>query len=452
VKRAVALSGCALFVGLALRLTPSAPVAGAATAPTRVPIAEFSPLPAVAAVTPAVRAVRDELLGEHWSDPAYVTLHWVGVSSFVVTIGGHLLLFDAWEVIGAHDGYVPITRDQLAALAPEAILVGHGHFDHAGDLGLVAGRANATVVGSEEICTVAEESAVREGAPTGFTCAITGTMTTPPPGTAQALQLFVDLPALTILQHVHSDTRPPGNGNELDPFAPVADPTPYTENPNTDPEELQRFFAQQRESNQGGTWLYHLQINDFTLLVGDSAGPIFEYPEVRAALDRFPSCVDVMANAILGFDQPVSGLQDPVAYVANVHPRLFLPTHGDAWFPGLSAGQAQYRVKLEAELAALPNPPALDFLVDPADYLAERAYRVDDPLWSTPIPGSSCAAAAPATPAAPVAPTNGAPLAATGSHMPASTALLLFAIGAAIRSGARDRRRGAGFRPRFTRS
>jgi L-ascorbate metabolism protein UlaG (beta-lactamase superfamily) len=420
VKRGLALVTCAIALAIGVR--------PADAAPRRVPLATFTPLPPAPPVSDEVRQLRDQLLGDHWRDPAYVTLHWTGVSSFVITIGGHLLLFDAWEIIGAVDGYLPISRDQLAALQPEAVLVGHGHFDHAGDLGLVAGRANATVVGSEEICTVAEESAMREGAPTDFSCAITGTMETPAPGVAQPLQLFADLPPITILQHVHSDTRPPGNGNALDPFAPVMDPEPYIEHLNTDPEELERFLAQQQESNQGGTWLYHLRIGAFTLLVGDSAGPIFEYPEVRAALDRFPDCVDVLANAILGFDQPVSGLQDPVAYVANVHPRVFLPTHGDAWAPVVSAGQAQYRDELEAGLAALEHPPEVDFLIDPDDYLAERAYRVDDPGWAAPMPGSSCAAGTAGAPTAPAATDGGSETTpATGWDLP-SVAIVALAI------------------------
>ena len=98
-----------------------------------------------------------------------------------------------------------------------------------------------------------------------------------------------------------------------------------------------------------------------------------------------------MTNAILGFDQPVSGLQDPVQYVANAHPRVFLPTHGDAWAPALSAGQAAYRDQLRTEVGALRNPPKIDHLIDPRDYLKERAYRVADPRWKAPMPGSSCA-------------------------------------------------------------
>ena len=41
----------------------------------------------------------------------------------------------------------------------------------------------------------------------------------------------------------------------------------------------------------------------------------------------------------------------------------------------------------------MPNPPELDYLNDPEDYLRVRSFVVDDPKWKTPMPGSSCAAA-----------------------------------------------------------
>jgi L-ascorbate metabolism protein UlaG (beta-lactamase superfamily) len=417
-----------LAVPLALVGTPPA------VAETRVPLAKLTPLPAHPVVTPAAKAARDRLLGDRWDDPDYVTLHWTGVSSMVVTIGGHLLLFDAWEIIGAVDGYLPLTRDDLAALDPEAVLVGHGHFDHAGDLGLVAGRSGALVVGSEEICGVAVEGALREDVGTGFPCAITGTMTSPAMGVSQRFRLFADLPPVTVLQHIHSAATPPGNGNELDPYLPIMDVQPYIEHLNTDPAELQRFLGQQQESNQGGTWIYHLAIGDFTLLLGDSAGPIFDKPAIRKALSSFPGCVDVMSNAILGFDQPVSGLQDPVAYVDAVRPSVFLPTHADAWAPVISAGQEQYRAQLTKELAALPHPPQVDLLVDPRDYLVQRAYRVADPRWKVAPPGSACAASAVGpVPVGPVVkPRPGSGLAATG-WAPSLAAAVLLAVSLALR-------------------
>jgi len=378
-------------------LTLVAPLAigtpAAAQAPDRVPIAEFAPLPADPAPSAAAVALRNELLGADHDDPDRVTLHWVGVSSFVVTAANHLFLFDAWEIIGVHSDYLPIGREELAGLEPEAILVGHGHFDHAADVGWVAGRTGAVVVGSEEICDTAKEDAAADGLADAFTCAITGTMTSPAPGTVQALRLFEDLPPISILQHVHSAATPPSESNELDPFIPVFDPVPYITHLNTDPEAL-AVFLESLGDPQGGTWLYHLRVGDFSLLLGDSSGPIFDYPDVRAALDAFPPCVDVMANAILGFDQPVSGLQDPALYVEHVHPKLFIPSHADAWAPVISAGQDQYEELFRSEMQALDNPPELLWINDPEDYLRQISFDVDDDRWVAPMAGSSCAAGA----------------------------------------------------------
>jgi len=363
-----------------------------AAVPDRVPLAELTPLPPAGQVkvSPAARDLRARLLGPRAADPRYVTLHWVGVSSFLVTVKGHLFLFDAWEIVGAHEDYLPLGREELAGLEPEAVLIGHGHFDHAADAGYVAGRTGAVVLASQEQCDTVKEDAARDGNERAFTCAITGNQDSPPFGNLTTARLFGDLPPVTLLKNVHSATRPPGNGNEPDPFVPVLDPTPYLQNPNTSPEELARFLETLGD-DEGGTRMYHLRVGDFSLLLGDSAGPIFEHAAVRRGLDGFPDCVDVMANAILGFDQPVSALQDPVDYVAAAHPRVFLPTHADAWAPALSAGQAAYREELTGELAQLDNPPELDFLLDPRDYLAERAYRVDARRWKQPMAGSSCA-------------------------------------------------------------
>ncbi len=251
---------------------------------------------------------------------------------------------------------------------------------------------------------------------------------------------------MTVLQHLHSAARPPGQGNAVDPFAPVMDPQPYLDHFADDPEELARFVAQQQESDQGGTWLYQLRDGDFSLLLGDSAGPIFDQPAIVDALGRFPGCVDVMANAILGFDGPVSGLQDPVSYVDAVKPQVFLPDHADAWAPVISAGQAQYVDELTGLLAALTSPPEIDFLLDPADYLVQRAYRVADPRWTSAVPGSLCARAtvAPEVVAAPggsnpagtpASTSSGGTLAATGARdtLPALVAVAAGLAGLALR-------------------
>lgn len=387
--------GFPIALTAALVLSLGLASSGSAAAPDRIGLAEWKPLPAASEVQvpAAAREARSKLLGPHADDPRYATLHWVGVSSFVVTFRGHLFLFDAWEIVGIHKDYVPVGREELAALHPEAILLGHGHFDHAADVGYVAGRSGAVVLASEEQCSTVKADAARESLSDRFSCLITGTQEEPAFGALTPVRVWEDVEPITILKHVHSAARPPGNGNEPDPYTPVFDPEPYIQNFNGSPEELVRFLAT-LDDPEGGTRMYHLKHRDFTLLLGDSAGPIFEHPPIRESLDRFPGCVDVMANAILGFDQPVSGLQDPVDYVEHAHPRVFIPTHGDAWAPALSAGQAGYKDQLATETGALENPPEeIDHLIDPDDYVRERAYRIDDARWRTAMPGSSCARA-----------------------------------------------------------
>jgi hypothetical protein len=358
-----------------------------------VPLAEWTPLPPAGKVSADVQAVRDSILGPGATDPAFVKLWWYGVSSFIASANGHLFLFDAWEIVGLHKDYVPIGREELAALKPEAILIGHGHFDHAGDAGYIAGRTGAAVVGSQEICDVARQQAARDGNENNFPCLITGTATTPPPGTVQAVKLWADVPEVHVLQHIHSAaTLEPQNPGL--PFIHIPELITYVEHLNTDPQEYE-WFLESLDDPQGGTWAYHIRVGDFSLLWHDSAGPIVDgnpwSAEVQQALSSFPGCVDVHVGAIVGFNQPVNGLRDPLLYVKHAHPKITLPTHHDAWAPVVGGGAAGYEDAWKAEIASLENPPELDYLRDPEDYLKVRSYRVNDPRWKIPMPGSSCA-------------------------------------------------------------
>ncbi|MGH7821721.1 MAG: MBL fold metallo-hydrolase [Candidatus Binatia bacterium] len=370
--------------------------ARAASGAEHVPLPDWPPLPSAEEVQRSLpddaKLARQALLGPGATDPAFVTLWWYGVSSFVAAAGGHLFLFDAWEIVGAHANYSPIGREDLAALRPEVIFVGHGHFDHAADAGYVAGRSGAVVVGSEEICATAESDAARDGNENAFRCLVTGTATTPSPGTVQSVRVWSDLPKVHVLQHLHSASRP--QYFEPTTFLPFPNLLPFLQHPNTDPEELVRFLESGGDP-QGGTWAYHLRVADFTLLWHDSAGPIVEgepgAAEIRQALDSLPGCVDVHSGAILGFDQPFSGLRDPRLYVEHAHPRLFLPSHHDAWAPVIAAGGAAYQDEWAKEMAKLEHPPVVDFLRDPEDYMKRRRYAVGAEIWKRPMPGSSCA-------------------------------------------------------------
>lgn len=365
-----------------------------------VPAADWQPLPPAPRIGPEVQAARDRILGPDATDPSKVKLWWFGVSSFIASVGGHLFLFDAWETVGLHEDYVPIGREELAAIQPEAILIGHGHFDHAADAGYVAGHTGAAVVGGRTVCETARSRAAQWGLPTDFPCLALGVRDEPGVGSLQSVKLWSDLPPLQVLQHPHSAVDPTDLLTGGLPLVFVPDLLTYVRNLNTDPQEIIRFVASLGDDGllgepQGGTWAYQLRIGDFSLLWHDSTGPIGDDkeggPAVQEALASLPGCVDVQVGAIVGFGMLTSGLRDSTLYVDSARPHVSIPSHHDAWAPVVGGGAAAYEIQWRNALAGLEYPPELDYLRDPEDYMKPRVFDIDAPRWKTPPPGSRCA-------------------------------------------------------------
>ena len=75
-----------------------------------------------------------------------VIASWFSVASLALAIDGHVVLLDTYIHKGEDTpNYVPTMTDELAALRPEAIFVGHGHFDHANTAGELAYRTGAAL-------------------------------------------------------------------------------------------------------------------------------------------------------------------------------------------------------------------------------------------------------------------------------------------------------------------
>src|SRR3546814_18989262 len=96
--------------------------------------------------------------------------------------------------LGVQKDYVPIGREELVAIAPEAILIGHGHFDHAGDLGYIAGHARATVVAGRHACATARSRAAERHLATAFPSAVLRQGRGAGPGPTAALAPLTGLP------------------------------------------------------------------------------------------------------------------------------------------------------------------------------------------------------------------------------------------------------------------
>ncbi|MCQ8895514.1 MBL fold metallo-hydrolase [Limnobacter humi] len=370
---------------------PSANIQPAETRPQVFGVNNFKPLPAAPQVDPVTQAARDRILGPNAVDQSTVKLWWVGVSSFIVAGQGHVFLLDAWEIVGLHANYVPIGREELAAIKPEAILVGHGHFDHAADVGYVAGHSGAVVVAGSTVCDLARQRAADAGLNATFPCVNLGDDTNTQPGSLQSLKLWEDLPEVTILRHTHSAAEPTDLLSGGRPLVFIPDVLTYPTYLNTSPQETAAFLGSLRDDGgvgqpDGGTWAYHFQFGDFTLFWHDSAGVMKagnpDSLAIQQAIARLPGCVDVQLNAIVGFGMVTSAYRDALAYVAAAHPKLALPTHHDAWAPGIGGGAKAYEQTWREAVASLPSPPALDYLTDPMDYMKPRVFNINDPRWS----------------------------------------------------------------------
>ena len=339
-----------------------------------------------------------------------VHLSWVSVSTFAAAVDGHVVLFDAYIHKGEQErAYVPATTKDLIALHPEAILLGHGHYDHGQLAGPIAAATGATVVGTQGHCDQASADA---GKPLSCVVAFG------PDAAFGATKAISVLPGVctTALLHVHSAAEPPDPSRDpTNPAVGVPDPGVVLEHP---PGPGTTLIA---PGDEHGTVLYQLRIGHFTLTMHDSSGPLKEQaPEVFPVL-RSLRPTDVQVGALVSFNNPTNGLRDAAMYVDALQPKVFVPNHHD-FIGGEYGGADDYEPQLRRELEDYDVDPELRFLSDPDDYVRPNLLRfdVDDPRWvDDEVPCVRAAGAARpvvvAGPAAPAAAPAKVPLAATGA-------------------------------------
>jgi hypothetical protein len=75
-----------------------------------------------------------------------ISLRWLGCSSYELVHRGKVYLLDAWFDRGPRTR--PVGFGQADVIRAEAILIGHGHFDHIADAPPIAARTGAVIVGA----------------------------------------------------------------------------------------------------------------------------------------------------------------------------------------------------------------------------------------------------------------------------------------------------------------
>lgn len=326
---------------------------------------------------PETIEVRQRMFGVENVDPrtgavdrGEVHLSWLSVATFAAAIDGHVLLLDAYiHKVEDEPHYVPATNEDLVRLAPEAIFVGHGHFDHAYEAPTVAAATGATVYGTAAHCGQFKD------AEPSIACVEVFQGPDPAMGSTATFSLHPHL-CVTAVVHEHSDFEPPDPERDVtNQVVPVPDPGAVLLHPPGSAFGL--------EGEEGGTVLYQFRVGHFTLTWNDSAGPLKERsPETFDVFRSLPA-TDVHVGAILGFNQLSNGLRDPVMYIDALDPIVFIPNHHD--FVTEYGSADDYEAPLRRELEGYDADPEIRFLVDPTDYVRPSllAFALDDPRWRT---------------------------------------------------------------------
>jgi len=89
-----------------------------------------------------------------------ISLRWLGCSSYELVHRGKVYLLDAWFDRGPRTR--PVGFGQADVIRAEAIIIGHGHFDHIADAPPIAARTGAVIVGAPLSTTYASSAGTPE--------------------------------------------------------------------------------------------------------------------------------------------------------------------------------------------------------------------------------------------------------------------------------------------------
>lgn len=341
-------------------------------------VAGFAAAVPASAGTARVQA-RQHIFGAENVDPKTgavrgdrVILSWVSVATLAAAIRGHVVLLDTYiHKREDRPNYVPSTLDELVALDPSHVFIGHGHFDHADTAGEIAARTGAKVVGTGEHCAQARAQAEAYGGP-GTTIGCDSIIPAGArPGYRADRTRLLSRVGLSAIKHVHSAAEPPDPSRDVTNIVlPVPDPGSVLLHP-PGPGAL----AHSPAGDEGGSVLYQFRVRDFAFTWHDSSGPLKEQAPVVFDRMRALPPTDVEAGAVLGFNQLTNGLRDPAMYAAALCPKLYIPLHHD--FITEYGSADDFQEPMRRELARYGSRPKLRWLVDPHDYLRPELMTFD---------------------------------------------------------------------------
>lgn len=389
------------------------------------------------AARPETVAARQLLFGIENVDPKTgltprdrVVISWITNSSFAVAIGGRVAYLDTFITrLEVTPGRTPFVIKDLVDAAPRAILIGHGHRDHADNAAYIAAKTGATLYASEETCAaiqrdferMSNDPAIQDDPVTRFPKGasldlVTVTTAGSTPGT-QILRLNFLEPFAQVVafRHLHSIATPPDPSYPRNKFVPANGVIPVDSRdaelfppgtPLTPSNPRQPGQMELRTTTGAGgpvAMFYNITLrsgSNFSLGWQDTIGALREgkgsaWPDgVPADGKRITDILEKMApvdwfSAAVGTANFLNnGLRDLVDYQRAVKARMFVPNHQTTG--GNDVGETKSVVHYAVYLEQLRNMevprtewPDIRWTSDPADYLKPMVFDAATPDAST---------------------------------------------------------------------
>ncbi len=401
-------------------------------------MAILSALPASAVETNDMIAARQHIFGAENVDPKTgetlndeVIFSWLSASSFAVSLQGRVFMLDSFVTrLEVERGRTPLTIADLVNLNPEAIMLGHGHGDHADNAAYISAHTGAMIFATEETCGTMQIDFDRMAAdpriqdnpafafPEGAAVHCTPlTSTGSTPGTEVLNVPFLEPQAcLTVFRHLHSFAVDPDPDFPPTPVKIIVDERdeylfpagvtqwPRRAEPDYKPVDDRQFQNTTTRGAPGGgeSLFFSFMLRDgsnFSFVFHNTAGALKEgkgrgwdgVPEdgqrIIGLLEALgPTDVQLGTAATGNFDN--NGLRDLIMYQQAIQPKIYIPNHittGTRAKEGSSLSvYAGYVSQLD--LMEIPDSgrPRLHWLVDPVDYVKPIVYSTDNPSWKAP--------------------------------------------------------------------
>ena len=381
----------------------------------------------------------DAVSGEVRADR--VIFSWVTNASLAVSIRGRIVLLDTYinrpelpPAGGAADlRRSPISIQELVALAPEAIFLGHGHGDHADNAAYIAKLLDIPIYTSPETCDAmqadvqrmfTDPNLVNGGVriiPNGLPvkCISPISRASIPGAEVVNIHQLDPVACIVAFKHIHSGTVPTDTTFPFIPVFPDSDPRELTANagvptfsPTPSPPLYPRLTSltpsptpvpgqmNLRTTGVGGGGAISIfyqfitgDANNFTFVWHNTTGPLKEgsgsdpglpSPAIGAKLfaimDSLPQ-TDVELGSIVSLGVGTNGVRDPILYQQHIRPQVYIPIHQTDATP-ISSSLRFKNAYLQAVVAAnVPVRPESRWMVDPDDFVRPMVYDPKDDRW-----------------------------------------------------------------------